>query len=194
MEKMSCKIIFIVLLSIVKNNDLFSQTNINIQKNDTIKEIVNSLNSDSTKNKSEDNFCGCESVEQVKNCEGCFEKSGPVLKIGYEMSYVSKTIIRGSCWGFVNAVYNKSGLKKETIFSSKKGGPYAKINDLLPGDWIYHVNYSYGMIEHSAIFVCWKDKLNKQAITLSYAGQNRSVPGRLSQTDLKGVYSIFRAK
>ena len=194
MEKMSCKIIFIVLLYIVKNNDLFSQTNINIQKNDTIKEIVNSINSDSTIHKSEDNFCGCESVEKVKNCEGCFEKSGPVLKIGYEMSYVSKTIIRGSCWGFVNAVYNKSGLKKETIFSSKKGGPYAKINDLQPGDWIYHVNYSYGMIEHSAIFVCWKDKSNKQAITLSYAGQNRSVPGRLSQTDLKGVYSIFRAK
>jgi hypothetical protein len=194
MKKIRYKIILFVLLLLFKNNDIFSQTNINILNNDTIKEVVNSLNSDSTSNKSEDNFCGCESVEKVKNCASCFEKSGPILKIGYEMSYVTKTIVRGSCWGFVNAVYNKSGVTKETIFSSKKGGPFAKINDLKPGDWIYHVNYSYGMVEHSAIFVCWKDKSQKQAITLSYAGQNKSVPGRLSQTDLKGVYSIFRAK
>ena len=194
MEKMNYKIILVVLLILFKNSDIFSQTNISIQKNDTIKVEGNSIDSDSAISKSEDNFCGCESVEKVKNCKDCFLRYGPILKNGYEMSYVSKTIVRGSCWGFVNAIYNKSGVTKETIFTSKKSGPFANINNLKPGDWIYHINYSYGMVEHSDIFVCWKDKSQKQAITLSYAGQNRSVPGRLSQTDLKSVYSIFRAK
>ena len=140
------------------------------------------------------NFCGCESIESVKQCADCFKSSGPVLRAGYDMSFVSKTIVKGSCWGFVNAVYKKAGVEKETIFTSKEGGPYAKADLLKPGDWIYHVNYSFRNVGHSAIFVCWKDKSKKQAITMSYVGMNRAVPGRLDVADLKGVYSIFRAK
>jgi hypothetical protein len=140
------------------------------------------------------NFCGCESVESVKKCADCFQSSGPVLRAGYNMSFVSKTVVQGSCWGFVDAVYKKAGVNKETIFSSKQGGPYASADKLKPGDWIYHVNYSYRNVGHSAIFVCWKDKAKKQAITMSYVGMNRTVPGRLDVADLKGVFSIFRAK
>jgi len=139
-------------------------------------------------------FCGCKSVESVKQCSDCFKSSGPVLKAGHEMSFESKTVVKGSCWGFVNAVYTKAGVSKETVFSSKEGGPYASADKLKPGDWIYHVNYSFRNVGHSAIFVCWKDKAKKQAITMSYVGMNRAVPGRLDEADLKGVYSIFRAK
>lgn len=117
-----------------------------------------------------------------------------MLRTGYHMSFVSKTVVQGSCWGFVNAVYKKAGVSKETIFTSKEGGPYAKADLLQPGDWIYHVNYSFRNVGHSAIFVCWKDKAKKQAITMSYVGMNRSVPGRLDVAYLKGVYSVFRAK
>jgi len=139
------------------------------------------------------NFCGCESIESVKGCADCFKRSGPVLKTGYEMSFETKTVVKGSCWGFVDAVFKNAGVSKETVFSSKQGGPYAAINLLKPGDWIYHVNYSYRNVGHSAIFVCWKDKAKKQAITMSYVGMSRSVPGRLDIADLRGVYSIFRA-
>jgi hypothetical protein len=109
------------------------------------------------------------------------------------MSFETKTVVKGSCWGFVDAVFKNAGVSKETVFSSKQGGPYAAINLLKPGDWIYHVNYSYRNVGHSAIFVCWKDKAKKQAITMSYVGMSRSVPGRLDIADLRGVYSIFRA-
>ena len=190
----SYKYIFFFLFSQLNFLGIFAQSNIDIQKSDSTNHIIDSLKSENSQSNMTSNFCGCESVEKVKNCIDCFQNSGPILMNGYDMSYNSKTIVRGSCWGFINAVYNKSGVAKETIFSSKKGGPYANADKLKPGDWIYHVNYSYGMVEHSAIFVCWKDKINKQAITLSYVGQNKSVPGRLSETNLKSVYSIFRAK
>ncbi len=140
------------------------------------------------------NFCGCESVESVKKCPNCFHASGQILSTGYDMSFVSKTVVQGSCWGFVDAVYKKAGVTKETIFSSKQGGPYASSSLLKPGDWMYHVNYAFRNVGHSAIFVCWKDKAKKQAVTMSYVGMNRAVPGRLDVADLKGVYSIFRAK
>jgi hypothetical protein len=140
------------------------------------------------------NFCGCESVESVKSCARCFYETSPVLKTGYQMSFETKTVVQGSCWGFVDAVFKKAGVTKETIFSSKEGGPYAKVDMLQPGDWIYHVNYSFRNVGHSAIFVCWKNKKLKQAITMSYVGMNRSVPGRLDFADIKCVYSIFRAK
>lgn len=194
MRKKSFRLITFLLMFPYNINGIYAQSNISIQKNDTLKQTVDSLKSENSTSTNSGSFCGCESVEKVKNCIDCFQNSGSILKNGYEMSYKYKTIVRGSCWGFVNAVYNKSGVSKETIFSSKKSGPYVNVDKLKPGDWIYHVNYSYGMVEHSAIFVCWKDKNNKQAITLSYAGQNRSVPGRLSEANLKGVYSIFRAK
>lgn len=70
------------------------------------------------------------------------------------------------------------GLEKNKFFI-QKAGPYADCSILRAGDWIYHINYSYGGVEHSAIFVCWKDKEEKIAITLSYVGQNRLKPGRL---------------
>jgi hypothetical protein len=138
-------------------------------------------------------FCGCQSTEVVMQCAESFEFSGPVLKTGYELSFVSKTIIRGSCWDFANEVYKRAGVKKETAFSSSKSKRYADADSVKPGDWIYHINYAYGNVEHSAIFVCWKDRAKKQAITLSYVGRNRAVPGRLDVADLRSITSIFRA-
>lgn len=139
-------------------------------------------------------FCGCESIEKVKACKSCFKSQGPVLKTGYELSFEKGKVMRGSCWSFVNEVYQKSGVEKATVYLTKKSGPYANTSMLQPGDWIYHVNYGYNGVEHSAIFVCWKDKKKKIAITMSYVGQNRPRPGRLDEADLKGVYGIFRAK
>lgn len=138
-------------------------------------------------------FCGCQSTQVVMQCADCFKQAGAVLKTGYELSFESKTVIRGSCWDFANAVYKRAGVSKETIFASTKGNRYAKADLVKPGDWIYHINYDFRNVEHSAIFVCWKDKAKRQAITLSYVGMNRAVPGRLDEADLRSITSIFRA-
>ncbi len=53
------------------------------------------------------------------------------------------------------------GTDKLTVCNSKKSGPYVDISEIQPGDWLYYVNYSYNGIEHSGIFVYWKDYKNK---------------------------------
>lgn len=138
--------------------------------------------------------CNCnDSLQQTDNIPvtGGYK----VLQTGRQMAIIDKTIVRGSCWDFVNAVFKQSGAEqnKKVIFRSKKGGPYAKPDMVQPGDWIYHINHSYNNIEHSAIFVCWKDFEKRIAITLSYAGMNRSQPAKYGTYSLKSIYSIFRA-
>jgi hypothetical protein len=110
------------------------------------------------------------------------------------LALISKTIIIGSCWDFVNEVYKRAGVSsaKKTIFKSKLKGPYANPKLVKPGDWVYHINKSYNNIEHSAIFVCWKDFDKKLAITLSYAGMKRSVPASYGTYDLSNIFAIFR--
>jgi len=140
--------------------------------------------------------CGCgtsfNQMDKVAHSEGL-----KVLEKGYQIAYVKKEIISGSCWDFVNAVYNRTGkeYQKTTIYSSQKSEKkYADKKLLKPGDWIYHINYDYSGVEHSAIFVCWKDFEQGKAVTLSYAGQKRKQAGRFGVYNLNGVYSIFRLK
>jgi hypothetical protein len=117
-----------------------------------------------------------------------------VLETGRKMAIIDKTIVRGSCWDFVNEVFKQAGVSsnKAVVFRSKKGGPYAKADMVKPGDWIYHVNHNFNNVEHSAIFVCWKDFEKRIAITLSYAGMNKNLPGKYGTYNLKSIYSIFR--
>ena len=118
-----------------------------------------------------------------------------VLETGRKM-VEDEEIIKGSCWDYINEVYKRSGygVNKEIVYKSKKSGPYADVSMIKPGDWIYHVNYSYHGVEHSGIFVYWKDYENKIGVTLSYGGENRKNPGRYREYDLKSVYYIQRGK
>lgn len=117
-----------------------------------------------------------------------------ILETGRKMALIDSTIIIGSCWDYINAVYNRAGFTNERIiiYNEKKRGPYADIDELRPGDWMYFVNYSYHNIGHSAIFVYWKDYEKKIGVTLSYSGENRKIPGKYKEYDLSGVYFITR--
>lgn len=117
-----------------------------------------------------------------------------ILETGRKMALVDKTIVKGSCWDYIHTVYTKAGYwnSKKVIFKSVKTGPYADVSMIKPGDWIYHVNYSYHNVGHSGIFVYWKDYKNKIGVTLSYGGEKRNEPGRYKTYDLKSVYYIAR--
>jgi hypothetical protein len=128
------------------------------------------------------------------------EKTSPgpgklILETGRKMALKDKTIIKGSCWNWVNEVFNRSGFgtNKKIVYNSKKSGPYADISQIKPGDWLYYINYSYNKIEHSGIFVYWKDYKKKLGVILSYSGRNRSEPARYLTYDLRSVYYITRA-
>jgi len=143
-----------------------------------------------------DNYCQCEHVF-LNNDTSTTNKGGlKILQTGYQMALIDMSIIKGSCWDFVNVVYNRSGFAnaKQTIFSSQKKGPYAASSMVKPGDWIYHINHQFNNGEHSAIFICWKDFAKRIAITLSYVGMNRNAPGHFGEYHLDNIYSIFRPK
>jgi len=118
-----------------------------------------------------------------------------ILETGRKMALKEKTIVKGSCWDYINEVFKRAGYgsNKKVVYKSKKSGPYVDISKIKPGDWLYYINHSYGGVEHSGIFVYWKDYKNKIGVTLSYGGENRNEPGRYREYNLKSVYYITRA-
>ena len=119
-----------------------------------------------------------------------------VLEMGASM-VESGEIVSGSCWDFIHAAYTRAGYpiaERETVFKGSKSGVFADVDDIQPGDWLYHVNHSYNNVEHSGVFVQWVDKDKKIGTTLSYQGEGRQLPGRYNDYDLKSVYNIMRPK
>ncbi|HOZ29735.1 MAG TPA: hypothetical protein PLL66_02360 [Bacteroidales bacterium] len=128
-------------------------------------------------------------------CDNCSLAANFVLQNAYKLSFIDNKVIMGSCWDYLNAVYSPieaEGYKKNEIYMTKKAGPFAPKAMLQPGDWIYHINYQYYQVEHSAIFICWKDYEKGIAITLSYMGMNRYKTAQFGEFDLNSVYAIYR--
>lgn len=139
--------------------------------------------------------CSINTFAGIPFCKTCNVAANVVMQTAYRLSYVNKKVIPGSCWDYVNEIYtmiSTGDFRKNDVFSSKKSGPYAPLSMLQPGDWIYHVNYQFYEIEHSAIFICWKDYEKGIAITLSYIGMNKWQTAKFGEYDLKSVYAVFR--
>ena len=85
-----------------------------------------------------------------------------ILQTGREMTLDEKAIVIGGCWDYVDAVYTRAGFprdRRRVVFQGTlENGPYADIDALRPGDWVYHINHSYHDIQHSGIFIQWLDK------------------------------------
>lgn len=126
------------------------------------------------------------------------ETGRKILSAGREMAVEKEEVIRGSCWDFIHAVYNRAGYPNDrtsrvTVFrGTKKNGPYANASLIQPGDWLYYVNHSYYGIEHSGIFVKWLDYASRSALVLSYGGEKRNETARYLPFDLSNVYNIIR--
>ena len=109
------------------------------------------------------------------------------------MTLDERFIIRGGCWDYLNEVFHRAGIERETVFKgSYAAGPYADVASLRSGDWLYYINHGYNDIEHSGLFVGWLDKPSRQALILSYAGERRREPARYKVYDLSHVYQVMR--
>jgi len=109
----------------------------------------------------------------------------------------SREVIQGACWDYLDAAFTRAGYSsksRSTIYHSQKNGPYVELSRLKAGDWVYHVNHSYGGIEHSGMFIGWLDYDKKIALSLSYAGEGRAEPARYRKYDFSSVYHITRAQ
>ncbi|WP_296244298.1 MULTISPECIES: hypothetical protein [unclassified Psychrobacter] len=116
-----------------------------------------------------------------------------VISTARKMALNERTIIKGGCWDYLNAVFNRAGVTRNTIHKGTYGqGPYANTSEIEVGDWLYYINHGYNGVEHSGLFVGWVDERAKQALILSYAGENRREPARYRVYDLSNVYQIMR--
>ena len=116
-----------------------------------------------------------------------------VVSTARKMALNERTIIQGGCWDYLNAVFNRAGVTRNTIHKGTYGqGPYANSSEIEAGDWLYYINHGYNGVEHSGLFVGWVDERAKQALILSYAGENRREPARYRVYDLSNVYQIMR--
>lgn len=126
------------------------------------------------------------------------ETGRKILVAGRQMAVEKEEVVRGSCWDFIHAVYNRAGYPNDrtsrvTVFKgTKEKGPYANTRLIQPGDWLYYVNHSYNGIEHSGIFVKWLDPASRNALVLSYGGEKRNETARYLPFDLSNVYNIIR--
>ena len=119
--------------------------------------------------------------------------SRKVLQKAYELSFVKKVVVKGSCWDYINMIYTKAGFpakRRKIVFKGKKRGPFAKAELIQPGDWLYFVNYSYYKVGHTGLFIGWVDLQKRLAFILSYVGQRRSIPARYKVYDISSVYYI----
>lgn len=116
-----------------------------------------------------------------------------VISTARAMALNERTIIQGGCWDYLNAVFKRAGVTRDTVHKGAyRQGPYANSSEIQAGDWLYYINHGYKGIEHSGLFVGWVDESAKQALMLSYAGENRREPARYKVYDLSNVYQIMR--
>ena len=116
-----------------------------------------------------------------------------VLEAGREMALMNRELVRGSCWDYANAIFERAGFpyqtSREVVMQHDIDFRYIQ-----PGDFLSYVNHSYNDIKHTAIFVDWIDFDRKVALMLSYAGQKRKEPARYKPYDLSDVYYVARAR
>ncbi len=116
-----------------------------------------------------------------------------VISTARAMALNERTIVQGGCWDYLNAVFERAGVTRDTIHKGEYAqGPYANSNDIKAGDWLYYINHGYNGVEHSGLFVGWTNETAKEALILSYAGENRLEPARYRVYDLSNVYHIMR--
>ncbi|WP_227514289.1 hypothetical protein [Psychrobacter urativorans] len=116
-----------------------------------------------------------------------------VISMARTMSLNERTVIKGGCWDYLNAVFNRAGVNRSTVHKGAYAeGPYVNSGEIQVGDWLYYINHGYNDIEHSGLFVGWVDQSAKQALILSYAGESRKEPARYRVYDLSHVYQIIR--
>jgi len=127
-------------------------------------------------------------------CKNIPSSSYLILSLALE-EMKNKRIIKGSCWEWVNYLYNKAGYtdkNRKVIFSSKKTGPYVNPLLIMPGDWIMFKNQTLSDIEHSGLFVEWIDFDKKSALIISYVGQNKDAVPKFKEYDITKTFYVIR--
>ena len=109
--------------------------------------------------------------------------------------------VRGSCYAYLTEVFDRAGHEgwrtRTVVHQAGASGPYADLDRIQPGDWLYIVNNpnSTPMGTHSVLFVGWEDRANGYARTISHAGWAAGASsGREGSHDVTRTYRIIRPR
>ena len=106
---------------------------------------------------------------------------------------------RGSCYRFLAEVFERAGhanwRQQRVIHRAGREGPYASLDVIRPGDWLYIVNHPERTPPgtHSVLFVDWRDQTRGSARVIDHAGWRAGpVPGSESFYNLQRTYRVLR--
>jgi hypothetical protein len=107
--------------------------------------------------------------------------------------------VRGSCYSYLSEVFDRAGndgwRSRTIVYQAGPNGPYADLDLIRPGDWLYIVNNpdSTPVGTHSVLFVGWEDRASGYARTISHPGWAAGAsPGRESTYYITRTYRIIR--
>ncbi len=108
-------------------------------------------------------------------------------------------VVRGSCYRYADHVFDEAGCqgwrRRTNVFRGSRNGPYADLDLIRPGDWLWIVNHpeSDPVGTHSVIFLQWDDRAAGYARVVSYVGGDSERPGDIVDYDVSRTYAIQRA-
>lgn len=129
------------------------------------------------------------------------ETSGPARRVleTAEQMLEESVIVRGSCYEYIAAVFERAGLgdrrARQAVFQGPRRGPYADLDLLRPGDWLFIVAYPEArpIGTHSVLFIGWEDRNAAHALVVSYVGGRADRPANLLSRDVSRTYAVQRA-
>lgn len=123
-----------------------------------------------------------------------------VILTAREMMSRGETV-RGSCYTYLSEVFDRAGhdgwRTRSVVFQGSPNGPYADLDLIRPGDWLYIVNApdANPVGTHSVLFVGWEDRTSGYARTISHAGWAAGAsPGREGHYDVTRTYRVIRPR
>jgi hypothetical protein len=130
----------------------------------------------------------------VRNCK---EGGGSDAVIASSRDFINNgKTVTGSCWDYLNAVYNAAGFpeaKRIKIFNGKTEGPYCDPSLVKSGDWVMFNNLGYQGVGHSGLFIQWIDYESRTALIVDHPGLNKTSSGRYRIYDITELFGVVRA-
>ena len=109
--------------------------------------------------------------------------------------------MHGSCYAYLSEVFHRAGndgwRTRSVVYEAGPNGPYANLDLIRPGDWLYIVNDPdrTPVGTHSVLFVGWEDRAQGYARTISHPGWGAGeASGRESTYYITRTYRIIRPR
>lgn len=107
-------------------------------------------------------------------------------------------VVNGSCYRYLSEVFARAGhdhwRQRQGVFSGNRNGPYADLDLIRPGDWLYIVNHPERtpVGTHSVLFVGWEDRASGYARVIEHSGWGSASAGNERGYDVSRTYRIIR--